>query len=141
MRRAHLAVVLPRYIESFLAGRKRLEVRLSVSRSLPYGRVSAGDIVYIKERAGPVRCRARVALVETLDNLTPARVRTLERRCARAADAVGAPYWHARRTARYATLVWVDRVQTVRRPMHVPRFHGGAWRILQPGSLSGRSHA
>ncbi len=129
-RRAHLAVVLPRYMESILAGRKVVEVRLSVNRCAPFGRVAPGDTVYFKERGGPVRASAVVIRVDSFADLTPARVRELARRYATPADAVRAAYWRQKRAARYATMIWFDNVREVAGGAHVPRLFGAAWVVL-----------
>lgn len=125
--RRHVAVVLPRYVDAILAGRKTVEVRLSMNRCLPWGRVAAGDVVFFKERGGPVRAAARVARVEAFEELTERRVRGLERRYARAADAVGAAYWGAKRGAAYATMVWIEGVHVPTRPPRVGRLYGAGW--------------
>lgn len=124
---SHLAVVLPRYMESILAGRKVVEVRLSVNRCAPYGKVAAGDVVYFKERGGAVRVRAVVSRVEEFEGLTPRRVRGLARRYSGPADARGAAYWRVKERARYGTMVWLGMVREVARVPVPRRLYGAAW--------------
>src|SRR5688572_6504305 len=121
--RAHLAVVLPRYLESILAGRKVVEVRLSVNRCAPFGRVAAGDVVYFKERGGPVRASAVVTRVDSFSDLTPSGIRELSRRYSHPADAHRAAYWRLKRAARYATMIWIGEVRAFARSVHVPRLY------------------
>ena len=128
--RSHLAVVLPRYVESILAGRKVVEVRLSVNRCAPHGRVAPGDVVYFKEKGGGVRARAEVARVDEFEGLTPRRVRGLARRYARAADARGAAYWRVKERARFGTMIWIRGVVELEGVASV-RLYGAAWVVLE----------
>lgn len=138
MRRTHLAVVLPRYVDSILAGRKTVEVRLSMTRCAPYGRIAPGDAVYFKERGGRIRASGIVARVDQFEDLTPSRVRELARMYAGPADAVGAPYWRAKRRARYATMIWLTGVEKLDRARATPRLYGAAWVVLKNAATSGR---
>lgn len=108
----HLAILHPRYIDSILAGEKTIESRFSRHRCEPYGRVSPGDTIYFQQRAGAIVARARVSRTRAFDDLTPARVRALR---AEFNDQILAPaaYWRAKRSASYATLIWIHRVEAI----------------------------
>ena len=65
----HLAILAKGWIELILDGKKTIESRFSQNRSAPFGKVDEGDIVYMKESAGPVKGMFRVAEVETFENM------------------------------------------------------------------------
>ena len=68
----HLAILAPGWIEPILHGSKTIESRFTKVRCAPYGKIHAGDLVYMKESGGPVKGQFTVAKVETFDNLTDA---------------------------------------------------------------------
>ena len=51
----HLAILAPGWIEPILDGTKTIESRFTKVRCAPYGKVHAGDLVYMKESGGPVK--------------------------------------------------------------------------------------
>lgn len=116
---AHLMIVHERYAPLLLSGRKAVESRLSKDRRAPFGRVSPGEVVYLKTTGGPVFARARVTRVDEFDDLTPGQLDSLrsaydDRVCADDA------YWDERSDARYATMVWLGEVRPVTDAARVP---------------------
>jgi hypothetical protein len=129
----HVALIRRRYVEMILAGEKRVECRLSRQRRDPFAKVARGEVVYIKEVGGAVRARGVIGRVLMLDDLTPSGVGLLRRRYNHLIRA-DAAFWRSRRHARYATLVWIDRVEACGsapdyrgRPGFSPR---SAWHVL-----------
>ncbi len=129
----HVAIVAREYAEAILAGRKTIEARLSLTRRAPFGRVRAGDVVYVKETGGPFRARCIAARVEVLEGLDETGVARLARRY-RAPVGAPASFWRSRGHARYATLVWLASVRACdrgpdyqRRPGYCAR---NAWHVL-----------
>ena len=129
---AHLAVLKRPYLDAVIEGRKTVELRLSRTRAAPFGKVAARDTIYLKQSSGPVRARATAARVLSLEDLTPAGVRALEREHNHLV--LGAPdYWRAKSSARYATLIWLADVRELTPDAPRPRaqpFYGNAWRVL-----------
>lgn len=70
----HLAILTPGWIERILDGSKTIESRFTKVRCAPFGKVNAGDIVYIKESGGLVKGMFTVAKVETFENLTEGQI-------------------------------------------------------------------
>ncbi len=131
----HVVLIQRRYLEMILDGSKTVECRLSRHRRDPYARVSAGDVLYIKQVSGAVRAKGVVARVLSLEGLTPSGVAALRRRYN---DMIhgNAEFWRSRRHARYATLVWIESVEGCerapdyrKRPGFSPR---SAWHVLEP---------
>ncbi|MBL8762243.1 MAG: ASCH domain-containing protein [Phycisphaerae bacterium] len=100
----HVAIIHPAYLTLILAGRKRVEVRLSQNRCTPFGRVSPGDTIYFKARSGGFGARAIVAGVDEYDALTPDKVATLFRRY-NALACGDAAYWTAKQHARFGSFI------------------------------------
>lgn len=66
----HLAILSKGWIDLILDRKKTIESRFTKNRCAPFGKVNAGDIVYLKESGGSVKGMFRVAKVETFENLT-----------------------------------------------------------------------
>jgi len=134
--RHHLAVLEARYLAGLVAGRKTVECRLSRTGCPPYGVISPGDLVWLKESGGPVRGLAGVARVEEFAELTPAKLRRLRTRFH---DLVAAPasFWCERKRARFATLIrleWVCAVQ----PFRVLKRDRRSWVVLGAPPVPGQ---
>lgn len=107
----HVAIIQRPYLRAILAGRKRVEARLSNARRAPFDRLCVGDRVYLKARGGGFEGVALVARVLTSNALGPCDVDALRRRFGRQIQA-DRRFWAAHRSARYATLIWLAEVST-----------------------------
>ncbi len=136
--RSHLAVVREPFARAIIDGTKTIESRLSQTRQRPFASVAIGDRLLVKISGGPVVAETEVVCVRYFADLTPGRVRGLRRLFG---EEIGAPagYWHARRSARYATLVWLSGVRELVVPRTVPRLFGAAWVVLDDGGTALRA--
>ena len=127
----HVAVIQRNYADAIISGEKSIESRLSRNRCPPFGLVNPGDTIYFKQSSGPYRLRARVSATESFGNLTPGEIREL--RATYNGD-IGAPprYWSTKRTARYATLIWLSSVREISTGPDIPPLHGRGWLVLAP---------
>lgn len=66
----HLAILSPHWIELILDGRKTIGCWFTKIRCAPYGKVKAGDLIYMKETRGLVKGMFTVFEVETFDTIT-----------------------------------------------------------------------
>jgi hypothetical protein len=136
---AHLAVMREPYLSFVRERRKTVESRFSRVQTPPFGYVAAGDILLLKEVAGPVTALARVVTADfyTLDAAVFARLRD---RFAAALCATDPDFWDERRDARYATLMRIDDV-TIVDPLPVDKRDRRGWVVLtgrdipSPGQL------
>jgi hypothetical protein len=125
----HVAILHRRYLSLVLDGAKTVEARLLRVRCAPFGRVSAGERVYLKRSGGPYAAAARARRVDHLEGLTPRAVRQLRDRwnhLVRGDD----QFWRAAADARYATLVWLDRVRPVTTGPRTPASNRRGWICL-----------
>lgn len=111
-RRDHVAIIAPDYLNAILAGRKVVESRLTLTRREPFGQIAPGDRLYFKASGGAFGATAIAARVDSHEEMTPANVRALRRTLGRFILGTDA-YWRAKLTARYATLIWLERVEPI----------------------------
>ncbi|KAA0212782.1 MAG: ASCH domain-containing protein [Leptolyngbya sp. PLA3] len=102
----HLAVIHPTYARLILEGRKTIESRLSRVCRIPHNHVAPGERIYFLARRADLIVTAIADQVVSLADLSPGDVSRL-RRTFNAHIAADAAYWHAKRDARYATLIWL----------------------------------
>jgi len=102
----HLAIFAEPFKSQVLSGEKTIESRFSRNRCAPYGEVGAGDIILIKEVAGPICgiARARRIWCYDLANEPLHRIRD------RFGNGIAADeaFWATRAEALYATLIELD---------------------------------
>lgn len=67
----HLAILYKDYLDLILEGKKTIEARFSKVKCPPYGKVSIGDKILLKETGGLIRGEAIVVDVKYYSNLTP----------------------------------------------------------------------
>jgi hypothetical protein len=130
----HVAIVHRRFVKPILSGGKSIEARLSRTRRAPFGRVTAGDIIWLKSVGGLFFARA------TADRILSAELRCDHdldhlRRAFSITIAAGDEFWAMKRGSRYATLIWLADVVPITRgpkfrahPNDRPR---DAWFVLE----------
>jgi len=125
----HVAILRRPYLDRILDGAKTLECRLTRTPRAPFGRVAAGDTLYLKQSAGPFRGRAVAGEIVSQSDLTPADVDRIRDRYG---DRVlGEPdYWQSKRDSRYATLIELRSVEPVDVGPALAPSHGLAWFVL-----------
>jgi dephospho-CoA kinase len=128
----HLAVFVQPYLEYILDGRKTVESRFSAVRFPPYGRVSRGDLVLLKQSGGPVVgiCEVGAAWFYQLE---PESWSTIRLEFTRALCAEDPEFWKSRQGAAYATLMYVSRVKKIS-PIIWPKSDRRGWVVLQTGA-------
>ncbi|HSW44284.1 MAG TPA: ASCH domain-containing protein [Phycisphaerae bacterium] len=124
----HLAIFYRAYLDAVLAGTKTIECRLSRTGNIPHCLVKPGDLLWLKESAGPVRAVATAGVVRGFRDLAPTRIDWLRRRFNAGIGGV-APFWRQHRDARHATLIWLDNVCPLP-PFNVIKRDRRAWVVL-----------
>ena len=139
----HLAILSKEWIELILDGSKTIESRFSKIRCAPFGKVHAGDIVYLKESGGLVKGMFKVAEVEVFENLSFREIRNIFKKYGEAifvrlfpADMEASQTsllppdnW---RTANYATLIHIASPVKFESPFQIVKRRGDAhaWKVL-----------
>jgi len=125
----HLVVLHERYLRLMLAGRKRVECRLSTVRKAPFKCVAPGDLLWMKlpsrdVLAVAVTGRCRFVSLNRPSDLTRL-LKAYESRILAEPDFFrDAVAW-----ARYASLIWIDSIVSLR-PMPVVKSDPRAWVVL-----------
>lgn len=127
--RHHLVVVRQPYLDLILSGRKRIECRLSAVLRPPYESVSRGDLLWFKLPSREILGLARVADCRFRHLENGADLIAWVRRFDEGIRADAAFYDDAVAWARFASLVWVERVIRVS-PMYVTKSDQRAWVLL-----------
>lgn len=126
----HVAIIHRPFLDAILAGEKTAELRLSTHARAPFGRVAAGERIYLKQASGPFRATAVVDRVESHEALTPHRLRALQKRYAAVVGAGHEDFWRHKRNAKYASVIFLRDVEAVSRGPAIPRSRGLAWYVL-----------
>lgn len=106
----HLAVFVEPFLQFLLDGRKTVESRFSIHRRPPFGCVSTGDLVLIKESGGPI-----VAVAEISDvwyyQLDPNAWEMIRTRFAKQLCVDDPEFWESKASSYFATLMQIGRVE------------------------------
>ncbi|MCA9278459.1 MAG: ASCH domain-containing protein [Phycisphaeraceae bacterium] len=128
----HVAIVQKPYLDLILSGEKTIEARLSKCRLPPFGCVRVSDIVALKQSSGPFRAVVRVGHIETFELNSSEDVQRL--RDGHNSKICGTDaFWASKRSAKYATLMWIDRVVPTDHGPELVRTRGSrqAWFVLK----------
>ena len=129
----HLAILKQPWLNHILSGKKTIESRFTKIRLAPYGKVDAGDLVYLKESGGPVKGQFTAAKVETYTDLTPEMLNEINRRYHRHifVDPHFQDFWETWSASKYATLIHIENVIVYRNPFPFQKKDGRAWVVLE----------
>jgi hypothetical protein len=107
----HLAIFAEPFLSKVLSGEKTIESRFSRNRCAPYREIDDGDIILVKEVAGPI-CGIALARHAWFYDLVAEPVDRI-----RARFGVGIcgddAFWTARSDALYATLIELDSAASI----------------------------
>jgi len=137
VRKYHLVILKKPYIDVILTGRKGIESRFTKTRRVPFAGVHKGDVLLLKQSAGPVCATAVVAAVEHFDNLTPQKIHRLKQQynqLIRGDDA----YWQSKLDCRFGLLIWLEDVRTIK-PTRINKKDWRAWVVLSKNQDFGLS--
>lgn len=131
-RSVHLAVCVEPFLDLILSGTKTVESRFSAVRFPPYGCVSRGDLVLLKQSGGPVVgvCEIGAAWFYHLDKDS---WKTIRREFARALCAQDPDFWRDRASAEFATLMYVSRAKRLT-PVNWPKRDRRGWVVVRSGT-------
>ena len=128
MANCHLVILKSQYLEAILAGQKQIESRFTKTSCVPFGRVSAGDRLFLKLSSGPVCAAATAAAVKNFADLKPERILKLKQQYNH--HIVGSDeYWQSKANCAFGLLVWLKDVHTVE-PVRIGKKDWRAWVVL-----------
>ncbi|MBI2329894.1 hypothetical protein HYU94_00695 [Candidatus Daviesbacteria bacterium] len=106
MMKKHLAIFKGTAGEAILLGKKTMESRISKSKSVPFGAISAGDLVYIKPSGKDIIGQFRVKKVIFFDGLEQSDLEDFKKRYNRELN-VDESYWEKKKNCRYGTIIFI----------------------------------
>lgn len=107
MARRHLAIFLKKGgAEKILSGEKTVEIRLSQSRIVPYGKVTKDDEVYLKDAGGLILGSVEIDNVLFYDHLTPEMIANIRREYSEAMQ-IEDSFWQTKVNCHYATIIFL----------------------------------
>ena len=124
----HLVILKKPYLDMILEGQKRVELRLYKSKHPAFGRIFAGDKLFLKISSGPVCATATVEKIITFENLTPKGILSLKQRYNHDIDGDD-EYWQSKIDCKYCLLVWLKDIKTIE-PMLIQKKDWRAWVVL-----------
>ena len=124
----HLVILKRPYLEAILDGRKTIESRFIKSKKAPFGRVSVGDILFLKQSSGPVCATARVQAVKNFENLTGQQMLEIKHRYNH--QIFGSEeYWQSKAVCGFGILAWLKDVKRIK-PVYISKKDWRAWVVL-----------
>jgi ASC-1-like (ASCH) protein len=124
----HLVILKKPYLDMILEGRKWIELRLYKTKHPAFGRVFAGDKLFLKISSGPVSAIAVVEKVKNFENMTPGRILDLKQRYNRGICG-GDEHWQSKMDCKYCLLVWLKDVKAIE-PVRIRKKDWRAWVVL-----------
>jgi len=129
MARRHLAIFLKGAADKVLSGEKKVEIRLSQNRTLPYLEVSKDDEILLKTSGERVIGRALVENVLFYDNLTPKMVRALQD--VHFEDtAMEDSFWQKKLDSHFATVIFLKNPQKFISPINFRKKDRRGWVVI-----------
>ncbi len=122
----HVAILQKLYLDAIITGKKRVELRLTITRRVPFNAIKVGERIYFKQSSGSFRATAIVNDVLFAEQLNPHKLLKLKRRynC----EILGNDaYWKSKQTSKYATLIWLEPVERITFGPTMKPSQGLAW--------------
>jgi len=124
----HLVVLTSEHLNNILRGQKTVECRLSRTKRPPYGVLTAGDVLWLKQSGGPIRATTTARHVQFVHPFAKAELKYISHGYGEALQ-VDRTFFDNRHQSRYATLIRLGRVRRVE-PFSVEKNDRNAWVVL-----------
>lgn len=125
----HLAVFDGEVVKSIFDGKKKIEGRFSKIKIAPFGRVAAGDVVYIKVSGESIVGQFVVDRVFYFDHPKETELLEIKKKYAKEL-ALPVDFWHNREKINYLTLMFIKSVSKFIVAPDVPKKDLRPWVVL-----------
>ena len=126
----HLAIFKGEAGENILSGKKTIESRFSRKKTVPFGQVSSGDLVYIKPSGKDIIGQFRVKKVIFFDGFEERDVKEIKLKYEREIVA-DENYWKSKESSKYLTLIFIgDSNRFITSPIKIPKKDLRGWVVL-----------
>ncbi len=126
----HVAILIPGYIDAILDRQKTIESRLTKTAQPPFGKIKAGERLYLKATGGPFMATAVAGTVQSFDGLTPERIDKLREQHNHQIGGDDA-FWRAKRDSLFATLIELAEVEPIAIGPPYKKAYMKAWYVLE----------
>jgi len=126
----HVVVFWPKELEAVLDGRKTVDARLSIARIPPFGAVSHGDELLLKQPGGPIIGKVLVDNVLYFEKLDGEALGKLRKEYAKDLG-VDETFWTRKKDACFGTIVFLRSPKRFVAPMKSPKRDRSAWMVLK----------
>jgi len=126
--RGHLAILTRPYLEKIVKKQKTIESRFSKFRTPPFSKVQTGDVVFLKEVAGPIHA---IAFTSQVHSFGPMSIGEAEQVMVEYQDGLQleSDFKGRKQNSLYATLISLGTVLPVK-PLHVEKRDRRSWVVL-----------
>ncbi|MHC4124030.1 MAG: ASCH domain-containing protein [Planctomycetota bacterium] len=128
MAKHHLVILKRPYLDLIVEGKKTIESRFTKTKREPFGQISIGDKLFLKESSGCVCATAVVSAVESSENLTLAEILSIKQKY-NSRICGGDEYWESKMDCKYGVLVWLKDVEKMR-SVRINKKDWRAWVVL-----------
>lgn len=126
----HLAIFKGEAGEAILSGKKTIESRISKVKSVPFGVISAGDLVYIKPSGKDIIGQFRVKKVIFFDGIDGIDLEDIKKRYGKGLN-VDENYWEKNKGYRYVTLIFIgNSSRFITSPIKIKKSDLRGWVVL-----------
>lgn len=125
----HIVILRQPYFNMVVSGEKTIESRFSMHKVAPYGKVSIGDEILLKETGKDVTATAKVKDVKYFE-LTPEIVEEIRIQYGKQIGTDRFEDWESSLQKRYCSLIWLTNVKQIE-PIKVERSNGAGWLIVK----------
>lgn len=125
----HLGIFVEPYLGFIFDGTKTIESRFSINRCAPFGVVNTGDVLLIKEAAGPITGICKIGHVWSY-RVEPEILVELQTRFEVAMCAENPTFWTDRRDVAFATLMQISNVSRIQ-PFEIQKRDRRGWVVVK----------
>jgi hypothetical protein len=132
----HLAIFNEPFCSLLLSGQKKVESRFSVNRISPFGKVNSGDVIFVKESAGPIVGYFIASFTDYIQINSIADLRKIEEKYgAQICSDANKTFWQDRKETKYASLIGVEGVRTIC-PIEIQKRDRLSWVVIKQSTNS-----
>ena len=126
--RGHLAILTRPYLEKIVKKQKTIESRFSKFRTPPFSKVQIGDVVFLKEVAGPIHA---IAFTSQVHSFGPMNIGEAEQVMIEYQEGLQleSDFKSRKQNSLYATLISLGTVLPIK-PLHLEKRDRRSWVVL-----------
>lgn len=125
----HLAIFIGDTAELILKGKKRIDLRISQKKIIPYHTISVGDEILLKKSGGDIVGKARASKVVFYDSFTKRDIDKIRSEYGKYI-LMGDDFWDAKSSGKYLTMIYLEGVERFVAPIKFHKKDLRSWVII-----------